>query len=878
MTPRALRPETWSRPALRLLLTLVLVCSFTLVDAWAGDNPIRASEFPKMIEDLVKGDPALREGVLSALKDTPVDSHPQVYAEVLGKIFRNPDLTRELAPEAKRELFAVMIQHLADDLPEAEDSEVILLSEAFLPHMVTDPELVDRLLASNGLRKDYKTKERKGWQRILKRARELLTDNNDELRRAAIRISARCECDDTADTLAALYDALKNAKQPLPTEDGDAFLDAAESLLHHRFPDAGQLLTFLEPFTARFEARGQWTDADRMRLRGDLLEAVIKVLKDKGGAQMSSAKRAALGFGSELIAKASKPEDLAVFFDPDKERFVELQRTALAAASGRMKPEANEAWAKLLTSALIHSEDRDVLQGTLAIIGPTFKKGSEVTQRLAAAVASRLEQRAETDDPAQREALAAILGDIGSRADVLTALVNPLDMYDAKPEDVPVYSQLIRALGRVNGGFVVTLEPYYVSEGTRRSPDWQRLAVAKALGAGGIRDDELQGKLAGLFLRHILTGDAVTSDENVQAGVPAEPLDGHLLRDETSAEGNADVRAAAIESLRWYPSVATATVLARIAGEATPAGKRALTILGRQMQAGSLEAAEALADLVTEGAAPELITSIFDVVLGADAPATDAAKDSLAEAARRILGSAEADADLRLKAADVSAHLADAKALGLVRKSWAGEEKGSDARQAWGERLQALFVAAAERGRDDLVLADELQDIANDGMLDDVIAFFEKMGKAADRFELKLKHAEIYNQRGTDTDRTPEQQRKDLDQAIRLYGQLVPDAPSKTMKLDIRSALFETLVRRSQPERIAEGEKAAEFQLRAYKVAADSGDRDFARRALEAWKNVLSQSQQLSEAQRGEVARVTKQLEAVAEGANGGGKKKGDGK
>ena len=170
----------------------------------------------------------------------------------------------------------------------------------------------------------------------------------------------------------------------------------------------------------------------------------------------------------------------------------------------------------------------------------------------------------------------------------------------------------------------------------------------------------------------------------------------------------------------------------------------------------------------------------------------------------------------------------------------------------------------AVTGRNDRVLADEVKEMALLGFRDEVLSLFEKIGKAAERELLKQQRADIYYMRGTDTERPKAEQRKDLERAARLFTELLGVAKKPKSRLDYFLTLMGIYEARGATERLAEGENAAAWQLRAYRVAAASGAADLAQRALESLATPLKESKDLSDAERKEVEKLTKALEALA--------------
>ena len=190
------------RPVVVLLIALGFAQILRPAQA-KGDPPAR---YPELTESIISPkDPKDREGALLELRNTPRETHAVSYAKVLGPVFLDAARTGVLDEDARREMYATVIAHLADEQPEPEDDEVLLVRQ-FLPILGADDKLVhlvrdQKLLPIRG--------RYLGWERILKAVRVMLGDEDPKLRRAAVRVSAYCDCIDEAVTLAALYEAVK---------------------------------------------------------------------------------------------------------------------------------------------------------------------------------------------------------------------------------------------------------------------------------------------------------------------------------------------------------------------------------------------------------------------------------------------------------------------------------------------------------------------------------------------------------------------------------------------------------------------------------------------------------------------------------------------
>ncbi len=823
--------------------------------ARAEGTPISPADYAGLTErifhDKPKGD---RRAALKILRKSPRATQAETYGKVVGPVFRGAARVATMTPEARRELYATVIAHLADDQPEDDDAAVLLVPD-FLPLLAEDAKLLE-LLRTQKLDGDINNRKQ-GWVRIMKSVRPLLLSRDAVLRRSAIRISAHCECVKEAETLAALYEALhealKQTGSDMATEDAAAYLDAAERLLRYRFAGVPALLKFLGDRAEQFgtaDQRRNWTDGDRYRIRSDFLLDVIDLYRAKGGEGIRSARASALFYGRALIAKADQPSDLLVFFDPKRERFDELQVAAMAAAGPpRMKPESNAAWADLLARVLEHSDDAGVLDRVIKLIGTTFSGPNEANRPLAAAVARRLQRGTATDTLPHRVDLAGLLGRVGLRDDVRAAL--PRTLSDADEGQKDVLARLIRAFGRVKDGFVGQITPYYRAPG---APEWARTAVAEALGGTGFRTSQEQRGPAALMLHHILTGEAVKS------------LDLPAVGDE-GPEASPAVIAAAVGSLEFYPSADAAAVLGGLIRAGGPASDTALKILARQLGRGDKYAAQAIAALMVGDPLPpaKRMQAALDAIERAPRPADAAVRKVLAAAARGVMARGETE-PLRRRAAGVAVHLADGEAVKPIYLAWNAFKPEDPGREAWQDLLKNLVVAVARSGKEapaaDGALAAVLREISREGRHALVLGLFSAMGQDANRFALKRERADIrYEYAGDEEGRSRDDRRADLDKAAVLYRQLASEAP-KRFRADMVRSLYGVLVERAQQEWLATGEKAETFQLEALKAAAAGGDAALAKDALQQLADGLRKSEALTAQQRSELDQLTKKLQA----------------
>ncbi len=873
---RFLRPQ-----AVILAVVLVLI---GLRPVEAKGDPIPEARWPELTQRIFDApNEDKRDAVLNILLRSPRETHGIIYGKVVGPVFHDRARAKDLTPEQRRAMYATVIAHLADDQP---DAETVLLVPAFLPLLADDEALVT-MLRRDKLDPDINGKQQ-GWVRVLKSVQRLLLDTDPTLRRSAVRISAHCECVSEADTLAALYEALKTIGADATQEDATAFLGAAERLLKYRFADTSALLKFLGDRAARFEKRATgWTDTDRYRIRSEFLADIISLYQEKGGEGIQKARTAALVYGKTLIEKADKPADLLDFFDPKSERFEELQRLAIAAtAPPRMKPTADAAWADLLVAALDHSDDAGVLDRVVKLIGGTFTEQTKDSQQLAAAVARRLKRGIATDTLPHRLDLAGLLGRIGTRGDVRAALPERLGEAHAGQKDV--WARLIRAFGIVQDGLVIQVTPYYSVAGNNHTPEWARLAVAQSLGSTGFRTSQEQGGPASIMLLHILTGQAVkavkvpvegTTDKFVvltyvgTAVKQAKDGDVQLDLPETKAEDAPSVVAAAIDSLEFYPSENAATVLATLIAGGEASADTALKVLGRQLHRDDLYAARAMAGLLRGGdLSAARLGAALEAIQQATRPTKADARTVLADAVRGIMAHADTSEELRREAAGVSAHLGDVLAVKPVYLTLGGlREDDAAGREAWGDLLQKLVVAVAKSGKQvpglDKTLGGVLREIASEKQAALVLSLFQAMGQDADRFALKRDHADLRVEHASDSEgRSREDRRKDLDGAAQLFRELVSEAATEPDRADLNTSLYRVLVRRAEPDWLASGEKAEAFLLEALKVAVASGGATLAKEAQEQLVAGLRKSGGLTQAQKSELEQAAKQLQELVDG------------
>ena len=889
---RRLRSGSCGRAVLVCLLTATLVCLGSQRSV-AGGPAISEKQYVEFRNWILE--PATRSTTLQKMLDSP-RPHATVYTQILEPIFNLKALTAQLDEEARRKLFVDLIKHLVEAEPE-DDKAPLLFGPEIVRMVAADPVLLQHLLdsANGGLGYDPTKHEHPGWERIRQRALELLRDAKRpaELRRAAIRVAAECADARIVGTLAALWEALQAEASKLQPEDAAAFLDAAEKLLVYRFPDIDALVRFLSRHKDRFEGRGEWTDFEKEHRLRLFRDDVIALMSTKGGEAESQEHQAALDFGRRLIAKATTPEDLAVFFDAAKGSFVELQRAALLRAKD-LEPAANEAWAHLLAGALGQSDDPVVLDALLALITETFTVRTKASDPLAKAVAERIADTRRQDSIAHRKDLATLLGRIGKLAYVRIALD---DRRFSKVDDPQqeVWSRLIHAIGLVDDGLVVALIPYYLPRGVHLRPQlWERVATARALGFKAFHTNPLQRPQAALFLRHILTGEAgkaveleVESDGVKQQVVRifwgadlASPAAKQALEagrvvldlpeDPDGGDPAPEVRQAAMGSLEFYPDSAdSAGILGHFAAGDAQSGTEALKVLSRMLARGSEGAARALATLVRQLEDEKRLLATLDAILGVDAPKSAAARRVLGEAVLTILQGKSASDGTRRKAAAVAAHLAYAPAIKPVSITWSGvARKEKEARAAWFGLLRDLVVAIAKAGAVrpgvDAQLADAMRNLADSpDTKKEVLSLFDAMGADGERLFLKRLRADLLSElAGMPEGGTRDERRAMLDTAIRLDRELVQQGAAASIGVLYRS-IYDFLRERSKPEWLAEGEDSATFQLDAVKAAVLSGDTGTAKEALEQIVPALRKSA-LYKSKTAEIDAEVKKLEKLA--------------
>jgi hypothetical protein len=830
---------------------------FAIAPCVHADDPPSAKQLTEL---LVKGKgPAQWSGVLDGvLLEEARDSHAVRYGAVVGPIFAQAAVTAELDPEAKRKLYAFVIDHLVETQPEG---DAILLVDVFLPHLERDRELVRLLREGDLLRLDVATGRRPAWDRLQRNVVELVSAPEAGVRRAAIRLLPERELDDYADAVAALHGVLATRPEGFERADEAACLGASEALLGHRFKDVAALSAFLDPFAERFAKRAEWSELERTALDRDLRRAAQQLATSAGGADTERLGEAARMYGRVLIAKAQGPADLMVFFDPDVDPDPELQREAAQRAAG-MKPVADEAWAEFLRRCLAHSTDQRVLTRVIQILGSTFREPAPPhTPLVATAVAQRLKEGAETDSVDARKNLASMLGVIGSLADLQEALPDPQRLLGgaANGRQDPVWKTLIHAVGLVDTGLVVRLALYYRFD-EKLQPKWARLAVAEALGFDGIRNSETEKPLAAAMLRHILDGDEVT------LGTTTIKAD--------NREAEAAVRIAAIRSMQHYPDLGTAPVLGTIAEEQTEEGAEAVKVIGRQLRQGSVEAGNELARLIGLEADAARLDALLDLV-AKETPATlDAgARSTLAAAVLGVMRREGTGEALRAKAAAASVRLADHLALGTVHDIWDAQTQEA-ARAQWKQLLQALFVAAAPAGKDspavEEALLDQLSVMKGEQHYAEALEFLDAMGENAARLGMRHVRAELrYEYASAGKDRTPQQRRGDLDAAARLFREVASETADEGIKRNILVQAYQALELRATPEYLDNegGEKAKTFQLEALNVAVESRDPGTAREALEGIVRVLEEGADgLTDDDKAILAERKKELTAIAGG------------
>jgi hypothetical protein len=396
-----------------------------------------------------------------------------------------------------------------------------------------------------------------------------------------------------------------------------------------------------------------------------------------------------------------------------------------------------------------------------------------------------------------------------------------------------------------------------------------------------------------MMLHHILTGEAVRvvklpgkteAEKSVIRGftgptIAEAPEEGETLFELPAAakEDDLAVITAAIDSLEFYPSESAGRVLGGFVADDSEASATALKILSRQLGRGSSDAARVLAKLL-EGPAPEKrVLAVLDAIAQTNPPEKPAVRAVLTAAVRGHLTSS-ASAAVRRKAAQASVHLADVEAVKGIYLTWNGLAKDDEGRTFWNDQLRALVAAVAklarvggEQGlRLDMKLSAELRAIATEGHRAMALAMLNAVAADADRFELKRLRADLrFEYADVAEGRTRAERRKDLEEAERLYRELIQPAP-QAIRHDLRSAIYLVLVKRAQPEWLVAGEAPQVLLLEALKAAADSGSSELARDALDKIAEGLAKNAaSLTAAQRGELEQTTKRLRVLAEKANG---------
>jgi hypothetical protein len=532
-----------------------------------------------------------------------------------------------------------------------------------------------------------------------------------------------------------------------------------------------------------------------------------------------------------------------------------------------MKPARDEAWASLLARALAHSTDGQVLDAVIEIAGPLF---NEPTPALAAAVAARLERGAGSDSVQQRRDLAGILGVIGTIDHVRQAL--PKSLLNGSGTQAPVYAVLIRAVGLVKDGNVQELVGRYRTAGGEPQPEWARQAVAEALGYKGIRSHEAQAPLAAKMLQHILGGAAFTLGEPGQPGTVTLP--------QAPPESAPAVRAAAIDSLQHYASPATAGLLRDIAlttahEPESAEGDTAAKSLGRMLRRGSPDAADALGSLVAALPPEGRMLALLDL-LEADTPADldPAARARLGDSVRGVLKAEDAGEAVRQKAAEVLVRLRDARSetLELLYHSWTSATEPAE-KARWRDLVRDLLVGLARAAPAlgpavDALIAEHLGTMAAEGRHADALAFLDAMGEDATRYALKRARADVHYTYATYASatggRTKEEQRHDLDAALRLFQELVAEAPTPVVRLDVQRTLFNILQSRAESDWLdaSKGEEAKTFLLRAVEVAVQSENPSLAKIASETIVKQL-EAQPLNDQEKATLAQQEKRLREI---------------
>ncbi len=835
----------------------------------------------------VEGDIQL---ILRKLVESSRGAHADVYARIVGKILRNPALTKDIDPAKRRTLFAAIIAHLVKTQPE-DDNPVILLAESFLPLLAQDEALVEELIEMR-FRRDPITHVRPGFDRLIERARQALSSDDPGVRGGAVRLLSDCECVDKADTVAAIHDALR-ATSKISAEDAEQMLAAVERLLGYRFRDINELTTFLSDESSRFKGRENWTDVDRYRVLSELLGALVKRLGAQGGAQETEAREAALDYGRALIRSAKGPDTLMVFFTEGRPIVPVLQREALDAAR-RLEPSAAPPWAALLTAALAQSEDQAVLEATVGLLNTFAVRPADGTPLAAAvgplaeAIAARLVKGTRTDRLDLRQRLADALGQIGTASLVQRVL----DVRDDTNEESQqaVWARLIRALGVVRDGLVATLRPHY-RRAEQARPEWERLAVAETLGQKGFRPSagaaaNLEAPQAALFLMHILhgvpgvavafkgvpaVGDTPASEPRSSVFIGKAALESEAAKEAlargtvvlefaaATPDASNAVREAAVNSLNFHAGPETAQALGQAAAEAGDVGAAALSTLSLQLGRGSVDAAQALAEFIRGGPSDERLQAALQIILTRKMPTTNVARLSLGSAVRGLLTQADAASPVseavRRKAGEAAAKLYDLESLKPIYLAWrARAPEDSEGQAAWLQNLRGLIEAVARASATSEALQIGLESAIKDQAEEDVenVGTFVSILAAikSPTFGLKRLHASLASQyQGIQKGRTKDERRAELDRVITLYTELAGDTKAGAAdRLDMQALLYDALHRRWN-QWLKSGEEAespAEFQLRALVAAAASGRGDIAQLAQESEGAALLADQGLS--------------------------------
>ncbi|MDF1702006.1 MAG: hypothetical protein P1V36_12685, partial [Planctomycetota bacterium] len=864
----SLAPGTALRRVIGLLLMACITCGVVAAGpAHAEGRNMTAAQMAAYREALLKAESERDVGaVLMRLREISRDTHPLVYGKIVGPILQDTKLTAEFTPERRRMLLGELVIHMIAVQP---DSDAILFLNDILARLGEDPGLVDRI--NEVYKPDPVTTRRPGWDRLLRAARGLIRSADGVTRAGAIRLVAHCKCEDTAVVVAALHDALRSGERKPTAEDEVAYLDAAERLLLFRFADLSALVSFLNPIAAEHfgtpESREAWTATDRERIRAELYRALILRLREEGGSQSAKEHQAALDYGRAVIEKAKGPGDLLVFFDPKRQRLPELQQEAMQAAE-RLEPKPTQAWADLLVAAIDQSDHMGVLESIVPVLTKTFTAPSGATQLLAASVARRLADGAESDRVDLRETLATVLGRIGTAKDVRDALEGRARI--AEDRQKAVWSELIHALGTVQDGQVLWLRPHYLPPASR--PDWERLAVAETLGQQGFRSADgkapnLESPQAALFLLHILhgwSGTVVSAEVEVKTGEETKKVrvarifvndgetneleseeakealaagDAKLSFDAANPDAADAVREAAANSLLFHAGPHAASALGRAASEDNDVGNAALRVLGLQLGRGSGDAARALAHFI-ESAPPEgRLLAALDVITRTGAPKTTVARMTLGKAVTDLLAKGGSEAVVR-SAAAAGAHLQQLAALKPVYLAWHGQAPdNTEARAVWLGLLRGVVAGVAKAGATptkldpdfDLKFETEVKGLVGIGAGHEENAgtfatILGGLGDLGERFALKRLRAELATQYvGVQKGRTLDQRRAELDGVIGLYRELAGEAPSAGEKREMQRMLYDALHSRwTKWLRTGEGgEDAAPLQLAALQAAVD---------------------------------------------------------